>query len=214
MPAFALIRELSGRLTGRRHYGVQLMGACAMVRGNLAEMSTGEGKTLTAALAAGAVGMAGIPVHVVTVNDYLATRDAEITRPILEALGLSVGVVVGGQSVEDRHAAYACDVTYCTNKELAFDYLRDRIVLGQRDGNLRLKVEGLRPGASRMGELRMRGLHFAIVDEADSVLVDRSAHAAGDLGAGRRPGHRRDRQRRIGPRGRAGRRRRLYHRSR
>ena len=170
--AFALIRELSGRISGRRHYGVQMMGACAMVRGNLAEMSTGEGKTLTAALAAGAVGMAGIPVHVVTVNDYLATRDAEITQPILEALGLTVGVIVGGQSVEDRRAAYACDVTYCTNKELTFDYLRDRIVLGQRDGNLRLKVEGLRAGGSRMDELRMRGLHFAIVDEADSVLVD------------------------------------------
>ena len=170
--SFALIRELSFRLTGRRHYGVQLMGAYAMVRGNLAEMSTGEGKTLTAALAAGAVAMAGIPVHVVTVNDYLAERDAEITGPILEALGLTVGVIIGGMSVEDRRAAYACDVTYCTNKELAFDYLRDRIVLGQRDGNLRLKIESLRGGSSRLGELRMRGLHFAIVDEADSVLVD------------------------------------------
>jgi preprotein translocase subunit SecA len=170
--AFALIRELSFRLTGRRHYGVQLMGAYAMVRGNFAEMATGEGKTLTAALAAGAVALAGIPVHVVTVNDYLASRDAEITGPILEALGLTVGVVVGGQSLEDRRAAYACDVTYCTNKELAFDYLRDRIVLGQRDGNLRLKIESLRGETSRLGELRMRGLHFAIVDEADSVLVD------------------------------------------
>lgn len=170
--SFALIRELSFRQSGRRHYGVQLMGAYAMVRGNLAEMSTGEGKTLTAALAAGAVAMAGIPVHVVTVNDYLASRDAEITRPILEALGLSVGVIIGGMSVEDRRAAYAADVTYCTNKELAFDYLRDRIVLGQRDSNFRLKVENLRGGSSRLNDLRMRGLHFAIVDEADSVLVD------------------------------------------
>jgi preprotein translocase subunit SecA len=170
--SFALIREISFRLSGRRHYGVQLMGAYAMVQGNLAEMSTGEGKTLTAALAAGAVAMAGISVHVVTVNDYLATRDAEITQPILEALGLTVGVVIGGQSPESRRAAYACDVTYCTNKELAFDYLRDRIVLGQRDSNFRLKVESLRRGTSRLGDLRMRGLHFAIVDEADSVLVD------------------------------------------
>jgi preprotein translocase subunit SecA len=169
---FALIRELSARISDRRHYGVQVMGAYAMVRCNLAEMSTGEGKTLTAALAAGAVAMAGIPVHVVTVNDYLATRDAEITRPILEALGLTVGVVVGGQQVEDRRVAYGCDVTYCTNKELAFDYLRDRIVLGQRDSNVRLKLEGLNGGPSRLAELRMRGLHFAIVDEADSVLVD------------------------------------------
>jgi preprotein translocase subunit SecA len=170
--SFALIRELSFRLSGRRHYGVQLMGAYAMVRGNLAEMSTGEGKTLTAALAAGAVAMAGMPVHVVTVNDYLAERDAEITRPILEALGLTVGVIIGGMSADDRRIAYGCDVTYCTNKELAFDYLRDRIVLGQRDGNLRLKIDGLRGGTSRLGDLRMRGLHFAIVDEADSVLVD------------------------------------------
>ncbi|NGP18563.1 preprotein translocase subunit SecA [Devosia aurantiaca] len=169
---FALVREISGRLSGRRHYGVQLIGAYAIVRGNLAEMSTGEGKTLTAALAAGTVAMSGLPVHVVTVNDYLAQRDAEITKPIYAALGLSVGVVVSGQTFEQRRAAYACDVTYCTNKELTFDYLRDRIVLGQQSNNLRLKMEGLRAGSTRMAELRMRGLHFAIVDEADSVLVD------------------------------------------
>ena len=170
--AFALVREISFRLSGRRHYRVQIMGAYAMVRGNLAEMSTGEGKTLTAALAAGAVALAGIPVHVVTVNDYLTGRDAEITRPILEDMGLTLGIVIGGLSVEERRAAYACDVTYCCNKELAFDYLRDRIILGQRDSNLRLKVEGLSGGASRLADVRMRGLHFAIVDEADSVLVD------------------------------------------
>ena len=147
--AFALIREISGRLSGRRHYGVQLMGAYAMIRGNLAEMSTGEGKTLTAALAAGVVAMSGIPCHVVTVNDYLASRDADITRPIHGKLGLSVGTVVGGQTPEERRAAYACDITYCTNKELTFDYLRDRIILGQRDSNVRIKVESLRSGTQR-----------------------------------------------------------------
>lgn len=169
---FAVIREFSGRLSGRRHYPVQMLGAYAMIRGNLAEMATGEGKTLTAALAAGTVGLSGMPVHVVTVNDYLATRDAELTSPIYHALGLSVGIVVSGQSVEERRAAYAADITYCTNKELAFDYLRDRIVLGQRDGNLRLKLEAVQEAAPRSTQLRLRGLHFAIVDEADSVLVD------------------------------------------
>ena len=169
---FAIIRELSGRISGRRHYPVQMIGAYAMIRGNLAEMATGEGKTLTAALAAGTAALAGSPVHVVTVNDYLANRDAELTRPIYDALGLSVGVVVAGQSPDERRAAYGADITYCTNKELAFDYLRDRIVLGQRGGNLRLKIEGVQSDTPRSSQLRLRGLHFAIVDEADSVLVD------------------------------------------
>jgi preprotein translocase subunit SecA len=187
--SFAVIRELSARLNDRRHYPVQLIGAYAMIRGYLAEMATGEGKTLTAALAAGTAAMAGLPVHVVTVNDYLAQRDADLTRSIYDALGLSVGVVVGGQKLEERQAAYACDITYCTNKELAFDYLRDRIVLGQRDGNLRLKLEAI-DNASRAARLRLRGLHFAIVDEADSVLVDEartpliiSGEAKGEISA-------------------------------
>ncbi|MEP6563540.1 MAG: preprotein translocase subunit SecA [Mesorhizobium sp.] len=187
---FAVIRELSARLTGRRHYPVQMIGAYAMIRGYLAEMATGEGKTLTAALAAGTAALAGMPVHVVTVNDYLAKRDAELTQPIYEALGLSVGVVIGGQSLQERQAAYRANITYCTNKELAFDYLRDRIVLGQRDGNLRLKIEGLQDETPRVTKLRLRGLHFAIVDEADSVLVDEartplviSGEAKGEISA-------------------------------
>lgn len=187
---FAVIRELSARLSGRRHYPVQMIGAYAMIRGYLAEMATGEGKTLTAALAAGTAALAGMPVHVVTVNDYLAKRDAELTQPIYDALGLSVGVVIGGQSMQERQAAYRADITYCTNKELAFDYLRDRIVLGQRDGNLRLKIEGLQDETPRLTKLRLRGLHFAIVDEADSVLVDEartplviSGEAKGEISA-------------------------------
>jgi preprotein translocase subunit SecA len=170
--SFAVIREISGRLSGRRHYGVQMVGAYALLRGYLAEMATGEGKTLTAALGAATAALAGLPVHVVTVNDYLAARDAELTKPIYDWLGLSVGVVVAGQSVDQRRAAYACDITYCTNKELAFDYLRDRIILGQNGGNLRLKLERLQGRMPRADQLRLRGLHFAIVDEADSVLVD------------------------------------------
>jgi preprotein translocase subunit SecA len=169
---FALVRELSDRVTGQRHYPVQVMGAAAMVRGMIAEMATGEGKTLTATLAVAAGALAGLPVHVVTVNDYLAQRDADLMRPLYEALGLTVGVVVGGMETEERAAAYSCDVTYCTNKELTFDYLRDRMELGQRTGNLRLKLEALHARKSRVAGKRLRGLHFAIVDEADSVLID------------------------------------------
>ncbi len=170
--AFALIRELSDRILGKRHFDVQVVGAFAMIKGMLAEMATGEGKTLTATLVAGAAGLAGVPIHIVTVNDYLARRDAELMGPLYASLGLSVGVVVGGQNAAERRAAYACDITYCTNKELAFDYLRDRMVLGQTAGDLPLKMETLHSPSPRSGRLRLRGLHFALVDEADSVLVD------------------------------------------
>ncbi|MCJ2038384.1 prepilin peptidase [Methylobacterium sp. J-059] len=170
--AFALIREMSGRVTGQRHYSVQLMGAAALIDGRIAEMATGEGKTLTATLAAGTAALGGLAVHVVTVNDYLAERDAGMMRPLYAALGLTVGVVKSGQEQPERAAAYACDITYCTNKDLAFDYLRDRIALGQRATNLRLKLESLHAARSRLMTLRLRGLDFAIVDEADSVLID------------------------------------------
>jgi len=168
----ALVRETASRRIGQRAYDVQVLGAYAMLRGYIAQMATGEGKTLTAVLAAGCMGLSGRAVHVVTVNDYLARRDAEYGRPVYEALGLSVGVVVTGQSFAERRAAYAADIVYCTNKELTFDYLRDRIVLGARDGTAALKFEALREGGSRLPELRLRGLHCALVDEADSVLID------------------------------------------
>jgi preprotein translocase subunit SecA len=170
--AFALVRELSDRILGMRHFDVQIVGAFAMIKGMLAEMATSEGKTLTATLVAGAAGLAGVPIHIVTVNDYLARRDAELMGPLYASLGLSVGVVVGGQGAAERQAAYACDITYCTNKELAFDYLRDRMVLGQTAGDLPLKMETLHSRSPRSRQLRLRGLHFALVDEADSVLVD------------------------------------------
>lgn len=170
--AFALIRELSARVLGKRHYDVQMIGAFAMVNGMLAEMATGEGKTLTATLVAGTAGLAGVPIHVVTVNDYLAQRDADLMRPLYARLGLTVGVVVQGQSFEERRQAYACDITYCTNKELAFDYLRDRMVIGQSASDLNLKIEALHTSDPLTSQLRMRGLHFALVDEADSVLID------------------------------------------
>jgi preprotein translocase subunit SecA len=170
--AFALIRATAMRTIGLRHFDVQLLGGFALVKGMIAEMATGEGKTLTATLAAGTAALASTPVHVVTVNDYLARRDAETMGPIYRALGVSVGVVVHGMKAEERRAAYACDVTYCSNKEIAFDYLRDRIVLGRRAGNIRLKLEKLYGGTGRCDRVVMRGLHLAIVDEADSVLID------------------------------------------
>ncbi len=169
--SFALTREVAARTIGERHFDVQLLGGYALLKGMIVEMETGEGKTLTATLAAGTAALAGIPVHVVTVNDYLAQRDAESMGPIYRALGLSIGIVVHGIRPEERRAAYACDVTYCSNKEVAFDYLRDRIVLGRHTANLRLKLERLLGGARSSG-LVMRGLHFAIVDEADSVQID------------------------------------------
>ena len=170
--SFALVREAARRTLGERHYDVQLVGGRVLLAGLVAEMETGEGKTLTATLAASTAALGGIPVHVVTVNDYLARRDAAWMEPVYSALGLTVGAVVHGMDQEERRAAYACDVTYCTSKELAFDYLRDRLALGQHTSRLRLQVERLSSDCPRVRQLVLRGLHFAIVDEVDSVLVD------------------------------------------
>ena len=170
--AFALVREAASRTLGQRHYDVQLRGGLALLRGFVAEMETGEGKTLTATLAACTAALAGEPVHLVTVNDYLAQRDADWMRPLYAALGLRVGVIVQGLDPQQRQAAYACDVTYATNKEIAFDYLKDRIALGRRSSRLRLQLDRLFDETPRSRRLLLRGLHFGIVDEADSVLVD------------------------------------------
>ena len=169
--AFALVREASVRATGLRHFDVQLIGGWAMLRGRIAEMDTGEGKTLTATLTAATAALAGRAVHVVTVNDYLAERDAAQMTPVYQLLGLSVGCVKQGQQPPERRAAYACDVTYCSNKEVAFDYLRDRLVLGGKPHPIALRL-GTLSGADTGSRLLLRGLQFAIVDEADSVLVD------------------------------------------
>jgi preprotein translocase subunit SecA len=170
--AFALVREAAGRRLDQRHYDVQLIGGVVLLGGMVAEMETGEGKTLTATLAATTAALAGLPVHVVTVNDYLAARDAEAMGPVYRALGLSVGLVVHGLDPAARRAAYACDVTYCTNKELVFDYLRDRLLLGRRANRVQVQVERLGGDDAPVRRLVLRGLVFAIVDEADSVLVD------------------------------------------
>ena len=169
IPAFGLVCEYARRVLGMDPYDVQVMGGYAILQGVLAEMQTGEGKTLTATLPACTAALAGIPVHVITVNDYLVTRDAELMRPLYSALGLTVGTVVDADAEPaSRRAAYAADITYVTNKQIAFDYLRDRGVRGDRGATLRLEM--LSRGASN--ELLLRGLCYAIVDEADSVLVD------------------------------------------
>jgi preprotein translocase subunit SecA len=172
--AFALTREACARQLGLRHYRVQLMGGATMLRRCVAEMETGEGKTITALLPAAALALAGQPVHVVTVNDYLAERDATQLRPAYEALGLTVGLAVHGQKSDERRHAYAQDVTYCTNKDLVFDYLRDRMAVGRHRGQTRQMVRALTAEKASAGTspLLLRGLHVAIVDEADSILID------------------------------------------
>ena len=151
--AFALVREASWRTLGLRHYDVQLIGGMVLHQGKIAEMKTGEGKTLMATLAVYLNTMNGKSAHVVTVNDYLARRDAEWMKPIYEALGLTVGVAVPGMNPAAKRAAYACDVVYATNNELGFDYLRDNMAFSPDQ-----KVQ--------------RDLNFAIVDEVDSILID------------------------------------------
>lgn len=170
--SFALIREMSSRVLGMRHYREQLIGGWAMMNKMVAEMETGQGKTLTATLPAASAALAGIPTHVITVNDYLAQRDAETMQPLYQALGLTVGVVVEGMEESEKRDAYGCDITYCTNKQIAFDHLRDRMVMGNKRGTRHLQLESFYAEQPKQERLMMRGLCFAIVDEADSVLVD------------------------------------------
>jgi len=169
---FALVRAAAAQTLGIRHFPVQLMGGWVLLNGRVAEMATGEGKTLTATLAAATVALAGQPVHVVTVNEYLARRDAEWMEPVYRALGLSVGVAESGQEPAARRAAYGSDVCYCTNHDVGFDYLRDTLVLGRRRGRARLLFDSLLQRSDQLSRLLHRGLHYAIVDEIDSVLVD------------------------------------------
>ena len=151
--AFAATREASIRTTGLRHFDSQMLGGIALSEGNIAEMKTGEGKTLVATLPAYLNAVQGNKVVLVTVNDYLAQRDAELMRPVYECLGLTVGVIYSNQSLEEKKTAYQCDIIYATNGELGFDYLRDNMALRAED-----KVQC--------------SLDFAIVDEVDSILID------------------------------------------
>ena len=151
--AFALVREASRRTLGQRHYDVQLIGGMALHDGTITEMKTGEGKTLTATLAVFLNTLAGDSVHVVTVNDYLARRDAEWMKPIYDALGVTVAALQDGEDDDVRKPKYACDVVYGTNSEFGFDYLNDNMV-------------------DALEECVQRDRSFAIVDEIDSILID------------------------------------------
>jgi len=170
---FALVREVARRTLGTPHYDVQLAAGWLMVRGMLVEMETGEGKTLAATLPAAAAALAGIPVHVISVNDYLVDRDANAMRPIYEALGLSVAALSEQETdTQLRRAGYACDITYATAKQVAFDYLRDGLERQRQRAGLPTQLERFHRGQSPDAGLVMRGLCFAVVDEADSVLID------------------------------------------
>ena len=153
--AFAAVREAARRNVQMRHFDVQLIGGNVLYEGKISEMATGEGKTLVATLAAYMMHLAGSKVHVVTVNDYLAKRDAEWMGPIYTALGLTVGAIQADMDTigDERKAQYACDITYGTNNEFGFDYLRD---------NMKISLEQMAQGP----------LEYAIVDEVDSILID------------------------------------------
>lgn len=151
--AFAVVREASRRVTGMRHFDVQLLGGIVLHRGDIAEMRTGEGKTLVATLPVYLNALTGKGVHVVTVNDYLATRDSEDMGRIYKFLGLSVGLIVHDLTYDQRRRAYNADVTYGTNNEFGFDYLRDNMVISE-------------------DQMVQRPLNYCIVDEVDSILID------------------------------------------
>lgn len=169
----AAVAEACRRQTGLQPYPVQLAAVLALRQGTLAEMATGEGKTLVAALAAVLAGWSGYPCHVITVNDYLATRDADWVRPLFHFCDLSVGRVTSDLSTEQRRDAYSRDVTYVTAKELLADFLRDRILLGRLpEAERRVIYHNATTQRRVRGRLVMRGIHTAIVDEADSVLID------------------------------------------
>ena len=151
--AYAVVREASIRTTGMRHYDVQLIGGIILHQGRIAEMRTGEGKTLVSTLPAYLNALEGKGVHIVTVNEYLAKRDAEWMGQVHQYLGLTVGVILNSMNTDEKQEAYGCDITYCTNNELGFDYLRDNMAIYESN-------------------LVQRDLHYAIVDEVDSVLID------------------------------------------
>src|SRR5271165_1787804 len=170
--ALAIVREVARRRVGLLAHPPQVLAAWKLLCGRLVELDTGEGKTLAAALAACLAALAGVPTHVITVNDYLAQRDAQTMGPLFAFFGLSVGVIHNKVPHPRRAAEYARHLTYCTNKDVVFDYLRDRVNARGAHSLAQLSVRQLH-GLVRGGEpLRLRGLHFAIVDAADSILID------------------------------------------
>ena len=182
--AYALVRAASIRAIGQRHYDVQMIGGIALFNGCIAEMETGEGKTLTATLPLYIHALAGKGAHLATVNDYLAERDANLMRPIYEMLGLTVGTILTKDTSKERRKGYACDITYGTAKEFGFDFMRDRLLL-RRMGVSQASIFGEVTQLDPTGEQPVqRGAHFALVDEADSILIDeaRTPLIIGSLG--------------------------------
>lgn len=166
---FAHVAEISKRELGIGPYNTQIIAARIILDNQLAEMATGEGKTLAAGIAAAVAALAGVPVHVVTSNDYLVERDASTLLPLFRALGLKVGTITQGMNASDRKSAYACNITYCTAKELVFDYLRDGLAEPRRSD---LEQRAAYINSQGQTKTLMRGLCMAIIDEADSILID------------------------------------------
>ena len=169
--ALGCVANAGVRTLGRNPFDSQLRAASVLLDDQLAEMATGEGKTYAAALAAAVAGLAGVPVHVMTANDYLVERDALQLRPFYAALGLTVGAVLGPSDADARRAAYACDITYCTAREVAFDYLRDGLASEAAGSELQQRARRL-AGQGAAAPLLLRGLCMALLDEADSLLID------------------------------------------
>ncbi len=170
--AFALVREIAFRQIGERPFPVQIAGALALNAGCVTEMATGEGKTLAATMPVTIAGWRGHGCHVITVNDYLAKRDAEWMGRIYRFCGLTVSFIEQQMSPEERRKAYMADITYCTNKEVTADFLRDRLILGNSKGLCSSLLDKIITGGRATDRLVQRGLHYAVVDEADSILVD------------------------------------------
>ena len=182
---FALITEAASRTLGMRHYDVQLMAGWGLLQGKLVEMATGEGKSFAATLPAAAVALAGYPVHVITVNDYLAERDAQQMAPLYGFLGLTVDSVVQGKERDDRRKAYACSIVYSTNKDVAFDYLRDGLAMTGKTSRLHLAIEQLRRGQGAAGGPGAARPVFRHRRRGRQRVHRRGAHAADPVGVGR-----------------------------
>ena len=172
--AYALVREAGRRALEMRHFDVQILGGIAMFHGCIAEMETGEGKTLTATLPLYLRSLTGKGAHLATVNDYLAQRDADLMAPLFRLLGVSVGAIQTGMNQDQRRTAYGSDITYGTAKEFGFDFLRDRLLM-------RRTQEAALSGNSEEQQVEkpvQRGMHFVLVDEADSILIDEATDPA------------------------------------
>lgn len=172
--SFAMVREAAFRTLSMRHHHTQIRASLILLRGMVAEMATGEGKTLAGTLASCTAAMAGIKVHVITTNDYLAQRDCEEMQPLFDYLQIKAATITNESEIPERQAIYGGDIIYCSNNELVFDYLKDSLVLEDRRDPLDIHREAIDGSSDFLNRLMHQGLAFAIVDEADSVFIDES----------------------------------------